>query len=616
MSGCRILAILFLPMTVSIGALCAPGPSVPKPDYSPTAAVRRAIPILQKSADTWTKRRACISCHQQALTQVTMALAKDHGFSVDTNLTEIQNKRIGERLELSRLDRLEGFGSINGSVAFPYFAFGTAASKIPANPDTDATVVLLLQKQSALGDWPSYSHRPPLEDSNFTATALAIRTLKNYTPKEFAAEAKSSIDRAVKWLAKTQPASNEDRTMQILGLVWAGQPESTLLPLVAKLKASQRPDGGWAQLPSRQSDAYATGQALVALYVSGEKPTSPVYTKGVVCLVKSQQSDGSWRVETRRRYPGLPYFESGFPHKEHQFISFAGTCWATMALTLASRTGSDRALTDTTLQARGLQKLRLAQNEADNRTLRSALFGTLDDLKSSVKSGRNVNALSESGCTPLHYAVRDPQKVAWLLQSGADPNIVSKTGTTPLLLASEYAKSETPLDLLLKAGAKTDIVASGFYTPLSLALSTAKYDRFTRLAELDPKFKYHYGTATMAETVRDPKALALVISTGYPINTKLGDFNEYVLAFAIMDGYTEGVKLLLNAGANPNAHSFDGLPLLMGAAMNDPGHTQIVQLLLDGGADPAFKTADGKTALSLAKKYNNLHIAKLLETRQ
>jgi hypothetical protein len=30
------------------------------------------------------------------------------------------------------------------------------------------------------------------------------------------------------------------------------------------------------------------------------------------------------------------YFESGFPYGKHQFSSFAGTAWATMALMYAS----------------------------------------------------------------------------------------------------------------------------------------------------------------------------------------------------------------------------------------------------------------------------------------
>jgi hypothetical protein len=35
-----------------------------------------------------------------------------------------------------------------------------------------------------------------------------------------------------------------------------------------------------------------------------------------------------------RSFPFQPYFESGFPYGPDQWISAAGTSWATMALTL------------------------------------------------------------------------------------------------------------------------------------------------------------------------------------------------------------------------------------------------------------------------------------------
>jgi hypothetical protein len=40
-----------------------------------------------------------------------------------------------------------------------------------------------------------------------------------------------------------------------------------------------------------------------------------------------------------RAIPLQPHFESGFPHGRDQFISAAGSNWATMALALAVRPG-------------------------------------------------------------------------------------------------------------------------------------------------------------------------------------------------------------------------------------------------------------------------------------
>ena len=57
---------------------------------------------------------------------------------------------------------------------------------------------------------------------------------------------------------------------------------------------------------------------------------------GVAYLVKTQLSDGTWLVKSRSK-PFQTYFESGFPHGKDQFISIAGSCWATTALILAAR---------------------------------------------------------------------------------------------------------------------------------------------------------------------------------------------------------------------------------------------------------------------------------------
>jgi N-acyl-D-amino-acid deacylase len=97
----------------------------------------------------------------------------------------------------------------------------------------------------------------------------------------------------------------------------------------------QREDGGWAQLPTLSSDAYATGEALCSLYVVGAlSDRDEVFHRGIQYLLKSQREDGSWQVSTRSK-PIQTYFESGFPHGKSQFISIAGSSWATMALLLS-----------------------------------------------------------------------------------------------------------------------------------------------------------------------------------------------------------------------------------------------------------------------------------------
>ena len=78
------------------------------------------------------------------------------------------------------------------------------------------------------------------------------------------------------------------------------------------------------------------GQSLVALHEAGVAPTEPAYQRGVQFLIDTQLEDGSWLVSSRA-LPFQPYFESGFPHGEDQWISAAATNWAAMALMPAAR---------------------------------------------------------------------------------------------------------------------------------------------------------------------------------------------------------------------------------------------------------------------------------------
>ena len=62
-----------------------------------------------------------------------------------------------------------------------------------------------------------------------------------------------------------QPNGTEDRAFKILGLIWGGDKQAAIRTTAQELLASQGSNGGWSQIKTLPSDAYATGQALVAL---------------------------------------------------------------------------------------------------------------------------------------------------------------------------------------------------------------------------------------------------------------------------------------------------------------------------------------------------------------
>jgi squalene cyclase len=104
----------------------------------------------------------------------------------------------------------------------------------------------------------------------------------------------------------------------------------------AALVKEQKPDGGWSQNPDLHSDPYATGVVLSTLSEAGLlKPPDAAYARGVAYLLRTQFPDGSWYV--RSRSPKLqPYFQSGFPYGDDQWIAAAATARAIMALAPAA----------------------------------------------------------------------------------------------------------------------------------------------------------------------------------------------------------------------------------------------------------------------------------------
>jgi N-acyl-D-amino-acid deacylase len=120
-----------------------------------------------------------------------------------------------------------------------------------------------------------------------------------------------------------------------MGLVWSGKYKDAAQKTMHDLIAAQRGDGGWADIDTTPSTAFATGRALVALQAAGLPVSDVAYQKGVRYLLNTQQEDGSWFIRSRSMAL-QPYFDSGFPHGFDQWISAAGTNWATIALSLAA----------------------------------------------------------------------------------------------------------------------------------------------------------------------------------------------------------------------------------------------------------------------------------------
>ncbi len=311
-------------------------PPAPVPAPSIRAALGRSIPLLQKTDQTFMQKAGCVSCHNNTMTAVTVAAARQMGVAVNEEIARGQVKKIAAFLETWRERTLQGAG-IPGEVG-PVSAIlgGLAAEHHPADAATDAMSRYVAAQQWPDGRWRTFGHRPPLEVSDIPITARSLRALQVYAPKAQRAKYTLAIRRAADWLARAQPQTTDEYAFQLLGLGWTGMKPSneTIKKAVRELLAAQRPDGGWGQLAALASDAYATGEALVALrQAGGIAATDAAYRRGIEFLLKTQLGDGSWYVRSRA-VPLQPFFEADFPHGHDQWISAAATNWGALALAL------------------------------------------------------------------------------------------------------------------------------------------------------------------------------------------------------------------------------------------------------------------------------------------
>jgi ankyrin repeat protein len=304
----------------------------PKRAASIRAALERTLPLIQKSDVIFAQKSGCVSCHNNSLTAMTVSAARKNGFTVDEAASRTSMKATAAFVDLWRERSLQYWPIPGDAATVSYLLVGLAAEYYPRDLATEAWARYLKNRQAADGRWSDPSHRPPLEASDFQATATSLRALQAYAPKSRRAEYDTAIERAVDWLKSARPTSTEDRAFQLLGLAWSGAKKESMNDAARDLLAGQRADGGWGQHSSMASDAYATGQALTALHAARAiTTTDAAYEKGIEYLLSTQLEDGSWYVRSRS-IPFQPFFESGFPHGHDQWISVAATNWAAMAL--------------------------------------------------------------------------------------------------------------------------------------------------------------------------------------------------------------------------------------------------------------------------------------------
>ena len=192
----------------------------------PTArmAVERSLPLIQRGTATWDERQRCGSCHHHPLMFRAVTLAQRRGFAIETTLLDAQLQRGRERTAQRSAETVNNDDAIlrlslatggDASFGIPWALYSHAEAGLPGEPRHDNQARVLTKLQLKDGRWRHGPARTPIESSDFTATATAIRALQAYASTRDPAEFTPHIQRAATWLRKSTPTTTDDKAFRL-----------------------------------------------------------------------------------------------------------------------------------------------------------------------------------------------------------------------------------------------------------------------------------------------------------------------------------------------------------------------------------------------------------------
>ncbi len=306
-------------------------------------AVERAIGYLQTESAAWLNTRKCAACHHVPMPLWALSEAERQGYAIDgkfvaetfESLLGSRDKLLASKIFPNPADppdpRPQGRGL---NMGLPFLA--VAARSLPAREVGQKQSLKLIaeeivKKQQPDGSWEFFAtlRRPPINESQTTDAAWIIMALQGETGPDAPQSQRAALSSAIAWRdSATRSDIHQDKVLKVLMEVRSAKPRETMQTTINELLALQRADGGWSQtVPELKSDAFATGQTLYVLSLTGDTAERPEIQRGIDFLVATQAPDGSWPMISRSTPDGSPGSS-----KLLTPITCAASSWATLGL--------------------------------------------------------------------------------------------------------------------------------------------------------------------------------------------------------------------------------------------------------------------------------------------
>ncbi|CAF1331675.1 unnamed protein product [Adineta ricciae] len=236
--------------------------------------------------------------------------------------------------------------------------------------------------------------------------------------------------------------------------------------------------------------------------------------------------------------------------------------------------------------------------------------------------GNLADELNITGWTPLYAAMKSRKfdVVKLLLKRGADPNAVTKLGSTPFLLASEICDLDV-IEACVEANADLDFAPSGpdadslnitgqtalFMATLKDRVDVVKF-LIHRGAQVNVQNRYGVSPLLLCAESGNQELVRALVEAGADVNvTPQGELAEENLLAgqtplfgAAKKGHVEICEYLIQNGANVNAVTMTGATALYTAT--EEAHLDVIELLIQHGAD-VNRSPKGQVARDLHIEY-------------